>query len=87
MQEAALAASRGLCYREAPVTWRLETGLLVEGSVDLAYVAGGEVRVVDFKTDREFDGSSDRYRRQVQIYAAAIGSALSRPVRGVLMRL
>ena len=81
------AAEQGLCYRETPVTWRLETGAIVEGYVDLAYVAGEEVVVVDFKTDRELDGAVERYRRQVQIYMAAVGSALGRPARGVLMRV
>ena len=84
---AALAAEQGVCYRETPVTWRLETGAIVEGNVDLAYVSGAEVVVVDFKTDRELEGAIDRYRRQVQIYAAAVGSALGRPARGVLMRV
>jgi ATP-dependent exoDNAse (exonuclease V) beta subunit len=54
------AAEQGLCYRETTVTWRLETGAIVEGYVDLAYVAGGEVVVVDFKTDRELDGAIER---------------------------
>lgn len=84
---AASAAEQGACYRETPVTWRLETGAIVEGNVDLAYVAGAEVVVVDFKTDRELEGAIDRYRRQVQIYAVAVGSALGRPARGVLMRV
>jgi ATP-dependent exoDNAse (exonuclease V) beta subunit len=43
--------------------------------------------VVDFKTDRELDGAIDRYRRQVQVYAAALASALARPARGILMRI
>ena len=84
---AARATELGLCYRETPVTWRLETGAIVEGHVDLAYVAGEEVVVVDFKTDRELDGAIERYRRQVQIYTAAVGSALGRPARGVLLRV
>ena len=84
---AAGAAEQGLCYRETPMTWRLDTGAIVEGNVDLAYVAGEEVVVVDFKTDRELDGAIERYRRQVQIYATAVGSALGRPARGVLMRV
>jgi ATP-dependent exoDNAse (exonuclease V) beta subunit len=43
--------------------------------------------VVDFKTDRELNGAFDRYRRQVQIYAAAIAQATGRPARAVLMSL
>ena len=84
---AARAEEQGLCYRETPVTWRLESGAIVEGNVDLAYVSGDEIVVVDFKTDREMDGAIDRYRRQVQVYAAAIGAAMGRPARGILMRI
>jgi hypothetical protein len=87
MMGAVRAGSAGLCYRETPVTWRLATGAVVEGIVDLAYVTDEGVLVVDFKTDRELDGALDQYRRQVQIYAAAVGSALGRPARGVLMRV
>ena len=87
LRGAAAADAEGRCYRETPVTWRLETGAVVEGNVDLAYIAEDKVVVVDFKTDRELDGAIDRYRRQVQLYAAAIGSAMGRPPRGILMRV
>jgi ATP-dependent exoDNAse (exonuclease V) beta subunit len=88
LRAAAEAAAAGLCYRETPVTWRLETGAMIEGHVDLAYLAAGEFVVVDFKTDRELDdGALERYQRQVQIYAAAISAATSRPARAVLMRV
>jgi ATP-dependent exoDNAse (exonuclease V) beta subunit len=53
----------------------------------MAYVTDEGVVVVDFKSDRELDGAVDRYRRQVQMYAAAVGAALNRPSRGVLMRV
>ena len=42
---------------------------------------------MDFKPDRELEGAMETYRRQVQVYAAAIGAALQRPVRAVLMRV
>jgi ATP-dependent helicase/nuclease subunit A len=87
LRRAARAVEAHRCYREAPVTWRLPDGRLVEGNVDLAYIDGDEVVVVDFKTDRELDGALDRYRRQVQIYAAAVGASLGRRARGVLMRV
>ena len=87
MLAAARAEAAGLCYRETPITWRLATGAIVEGIVDLAYVTDEGDVVVDFKSDRELDGAVDRYRRQVQIYAAAVGTALNRPARGVLMRV
>ena len=87
MKDAADAQKKGLCYRETPVTWRLSDRAVIEGNVDLAYVAGDEVVVVEFKTDRELDGALETYRRQVQVYAAAVGSALGRRPRAVLMRV
>jgi len=84
---AARAAGEDRCYRETPVTLRLESGAIVEGNVDLAYVDQDGVVVVDFKTDRELEGALDTYRRQVQVYAEAIGAALRRPARAVLMRV
>jgi ATP-dependent exoDNAse (exonuclease V) beta subunit len=84
---AAHAAAQDDCYRETPVTWRYDAGSVVEGIVDLAFVQGDEVVVVDFKTDRELDEALDRYRHQVQVYASAIGSALGRTARAVLMRI
>jgi ATP-dependent exoDNAse (exonuclease V) beta subunit len=84
---AARAAAAHACYRETPVTLRLDEGGLVEGHVDLAFDDGRTFVVVDFKTDREVEGALDRYRRQVQIYAAAIAQAMGRPARGVLMRI
>ena len=85
--DAAQAAKDGRCYRETPVTLRMDTGGLVEGFVDLAFEANGQMIVVDFKTDREVEGSLEAYRRQVQIYAHAIATATGRPTRGVLMKI
>ena len=69
------------------MTWRLDSGALVEGTVDLAYALGDEMVVVDFKTDRELEGALDRYRRQIQIYAAAIAAATGRPTRAILIKV
>jgi ATP-dependent exoDNAse (exonuclease V) beta subunit len=87
LRAAAEKAREDRCYRETPVTWTLPDGRLVEGHVDLAYLTDDEVVVVDFKTDRELDGALDQYRRQVQIYAAAVSAALGRRARAVLMRV
>ncbi len=87
LRAAAQSAEHGRCYRETPVTWRLEDGALVEGNVDLAYESDGAMIVIDFKTDRELRGAVERYRRQVQIYASAIAAATGRPARAVLMRI
>ena len=87
LQSAARAAAEGRCYRETPVTWRLDDGSLVEGNVDLAYESEEGMVVIDFKTDRELEGALDRYERQVQIYASSIAAATGRPARAVLMKI
>ena len=69
------------------MTYTLGPGRLIEGIVDLAFEDESGYTVIDFKTDREVDGAIDRYRRQVQIYAAAIAAATGRPARGVLMSI
>ena len=85
--DAARAAKDGRCYRETPVTLRLESGGLIEGFVDLAFEVDGQMIVVDFKTDRELEGAIETYRRQVQIYAHAISAATGRQTRGILMKI
>jgi ATP-dependent exoDNAse (exonuclease V) beta subunit len=63
---------------------------LVEGNVDLAFVAEGEPvawTVVDFKTDFEIEGRLEEYRNQVTLYIQAIARATSLSVRGVFLRL
>ena len=87
LQEAAQAAELGRCYRETPVTLRLDPGFVIEGNVDLAYDTHGHVTVIDFKTDRELEDTLDVYRRQVQIYAYAIATATGLRARAVLMKM
>ena len=87
LQAATRANRNGRCYREMPVTWRTDTGAIIEGFVDLAYEDDTGFVVVDFKTDRELDGALDRYQRQVRIYATAVANATGRPTRAVLMRV
>src|SRR5262249_18501635 len=75
--------------RETPVMLRLKDGTIAEGAVDLAFPdnAPGFVgwTIVDFKTDREFAASSDRYITQVRLYAEAIGNLMHAPTRGILL--
>ena len=87
LQKAAQAAERGRCYREAPVTLRLDPGVVIEGNVDLAYATDGHLTVIDFKTDRELEGALDVYRRQVQIYAYAFAAATGLRANAVLMKV
>jgi ATP-dependent exoDNAse (exonuclease V) beta subunit len=86
-ERARRAAGVGACRREAPVTMRTDDGTLVEGVVDLAFRDGGVWVVVDFKTDREMEGSVDLYRRQVRLYAQMVARATDLPTRAVLMRV
>jgi ATP-dependent exoDNAse (exonuclease V) beta subunit len=86
LRAASAADAAGGCLREVPVTWTLPSGTLVEGTVDLAFEDAEGFVLVDFKTDRD-QAAADTYRRQVQIYAAALAAATTRPVRGVLLWL
>jgi ATP-dependent exoDNAse (exonuclease V) beta subunit len=81
------AARASECYRETPVTLRLESGAIVEGTVDLVYEDEGHMVVVDFKTDRELEDALDGYERQVRLYAAAVEAATGRLSRAILMRV
>ena len=89
LRRAAASAEKGGLRREAPVLLALGDGSLVEGVVDLAFredtldFAGWVV--VDFKTDREFEASSDRYIAQVRIYSEAVRAATNSPTRGTLL--
>jgi len=87
LKAAEQAAREGLCYREMPVTYRLPSGVLVEGYVDLAFRQGSSMVVVDFKTDRELEGALEQYRKQVSLYASAIGQTAGLPTKSVLMRV
>jgi ATP-dependent helicase/nuclease subunit A len=85
----AASAGNGELRRETPVLLTRDDGSLIEGVVDLAFrddtpdFAGWTV--VDFKTDREFEESSDRHIAQARIYSKAIAAATTSPTRGVLL--
>jgi ATP-dependent helicase/nuclease subunit A len=81
------AGESGRCWRELPIIWQAPDGLLVEGAIDLAFEEDGRLIVLDFKTGRELDADTERYRRQVAIYCLALGSLRARPVHGILMRI
>jgi ATP-dependent helicase/nuclease subunit A len=75
--------------RETPVLLTLDDGSLVEGVVDLTFREDTPDfigwTVLDFKTDREFATSSDRYTAQVSVYSKAIRAATGLPSRGILL--
>jgi ATP-dependent exoDNAse (exonuclease V) beta subunit len=87
LQRARAADARGACRRETPVTLTMDDGTLVEGVVDLAFEEHGVWTVVDYKTDRELARGVESYRRQVALYAAAIGSATGKRATGVIVRV
>ena len=87
LKQAHDAAQQGRCRREVPVVWRDSNGVLIEGVVDLAFEQIDGWIVIDFKTDEEFRGNELAYRRQVEMYAAAIQAAIGTPVSPVLMRV
>jgi ATP-dependent exoDNAse (exonuclease V) beta subunit len=77
----------GRCDRELPMTWTSPDGMLVEGTIDLAFDDGSGWTVVDFKTDRELATDLERYRRQVAIYCQALGAVRGTPAKGILARI
>jgi ATP-dependent exoDNAse (exonuclease V) beta subunit len=87
-RRAARAETRRACRREAPVTCRMVDGTLVEGFVDLAFEEDGRWTVLDFKTDRVWDGAAEAgYRRQVAVYGEAVARATESDVAAILVRL
>ncbi|HEX8894213.1 MAG TPA: PD-(D/E)XK nuclease family protein, partial [Terriglobales bacterium] len=81
------AASVGECYRELPLTLRMSNGLLVEGIADLVFRESDEWIVVDFKTDQELAAELPAYRRQISIYASAVGKAKNTHTSAFLLRV
>jgi ATP-dependent exoDNAse (exonuclease V) beta subunit len=84
---AAAAAPR--CWRELPVTVPVDGGVL-EGIVDLCYVEGDRLVVVDYKTDKlaspdVVPAAARRYRPQAGAYALALRSALALPVDRIVL--
>lgn len=49
--------------------------VILQGAIDCAFVEGGRLHIVDFKTDRVKDPHEliDRYAPQLRLYAAAMG--------------
>jgi ATP-dependent exoDNAse (exonuclease V) beta subunit len=85
--DARRAAQQDRCRREVPIAWRDSEGVLIEGVIDLAFEQAGGWTVIDFKTDEEFRGDEPAYRRQVQMYAAAIKAGNGSPVAALLLRV
>ncbi|MDC0739767.1 UvrD-helicase domain-containing protein [Polyangium mundeleinium] len=87
IERARAAEARGECRRETPLSLMAEDGTLIEGIVDLAFREPNGWTVVDFKTDREIDRAGPVYRRQVSLYATAIGRATGEACTALLLRV
>jgi ATP-dependent exoDNAse (exonuclease V) beta subunit len=81
--ERARAAQR--CYRELPVTLRMDEAHVMEGAIDLAFEENGTWVVIDYKTDAPAGARLVQYRRQVGWYGEALSRITGRPVRCYLM--
>lgn len=69
----AAAAVRGELYREKPFVMEHE-GVLVQGIIDVFWMEGDSIVVLDYKTDRVGSGKElvDRYQTQLELYAEAL---------------
>ncbi|MEZ5400263.1 MAG: UvrD-helicase domain-containing protein [Bryobacteraceae bacterium] len=80
------AAAADQCRREWPMLLRTEAAL-VEGIIDLAYLAGNVWTIVDYKTGEDFESVRSAYEVQIQWYAHAVAKLTGREVRAVLLRV
>jgi ATP-dependent exoDNAse (exonuclease V) beta subunit len=89
LRRAAGAAATGQCRREVPLAMQLESGVMVEGIVDLAFKGHDENSwtLVDYKTDFEMEGRLEEYLGQVSLYGLAISRATGEPAKAILLRI
>ena len=73
------------CYREYPLTLRLDGDQVMEGVIDLAFLEDGRWTIVDFKTDADSAEARAQYQRQLQWYAFAMTEMTGLPARAVLL--
>lgn len=86
MQRAAECERNNRCRREAPVTL-IESDVLLEGFVDLAFEEPAAWTIVDFKTDQEIAAQLGRYQKQVALYADAIRKATQKTTGAYILRI
>jgi ATP-dependent helicase/nuclease subunit A len=83
----AASVTTELCRREVPVAMRFADGVMIEGTVDLAFREQTEWIVLDYKTDFELKGKLEEYRNQVSLYALAVSKVTGVKAHPVLLRL
>jgi len=71
--------------RETPILFDYE-GLLIRGAIDLWFEEGGELVLVDYKTDNYIsDERLQAYSLQLRLYAIALSRALGRRVDRIVL--
>ena len=69
-------------YREQPFVFKARgvpgaaDGVILQGVIDLLAVRGGEAEIIDYKTGFVPEARAEKYRRQLDVYAAAVESVL-----------
>ena len=69
-------------YREQPFVFKARgvpgaaDGVILQGVIDLLAVRGGEAEIIDYKTGFVTEARAEKYRRQLNVYAAAVESVL-----------
>lgn len=78
------AAEEGLLYREKPFVLGMpeEELILVQGIIDVFWMEGDSMILLDYKTDRVKDGKQlcDMYRAQLDLYAKALEAVWDKKV-------
>jgi ATP-dependent exoDNAse (exonuclease V) beta subunit len=75
MRRAAEALAKGRAWRESYVSAPVgDSGLILEGYVDLVFEDDGSLVIVDYKTDRTTD-DTEAYELQLGAYVAAVRKA------------
>jgi ATP-dependent exoDNAse (exonuclease V) beta subunit len=80
-------------YKEVPFAFKEcdpdGRGMIVEGMIDVVFEEGGDVSIVDFKTDKIPKGAAreraDHYMAQVETYRKALAAACGRPPKEVIL--
>jgi ATP-dependent exoDNAse (exonuclease V) beta subunit len=72
-------------HRELPVLLPLDQNKVLEGVIDLAFMAEGRWHIVDFKTDADIGLNRMRYERQLQWYGLALSRLNNAPVEAHLL--
>ncbi|MCL2603354.1 MAG: helicase-exonuclease AddAB subunit AddA [Defluviitaleaceae bacterium] len=76
-------------HREVPFVMKLETGTLVHGIIDAFFEEGGQIVLIDFKSDHTHDTSETdliaRHSVQLDIYKKALTAATAKAVKEVLL--